>query len=75
MDGIRAAPAHTVVEALQKMGAGTPRRSTLGLLLILVAFGASGCADPFCGPTNPDNADPSCSIYAPMQPTYFPAVI
>jgi hypothetical protein len=53
---------------------GMPRHLTLGLLVILVALGASGCADQLCGFAKSDSADFSCPIRRPMPPTYFPAI-
>jgi hypothetical protein len=57
-----------------RMSTGTSRSSTLGLLVVLLAFGASGCTDSSCGPTSPSSSDSFCSSHRPMQPTYFPAI-
>jgi hypothetical protein len=75
MDGIRSAlSGDTVVENSAETSTGMPRHLTLGLLLVLVAFGASGCADQFCGFAKSDSAVPSCPTHGPMPPTYFPAL-
>jgi hypothetical protein len=63
---------YTAIGAMRSKGMQC--RPTLALLLVLVAFGTSGCADHLCGPTKPDSTNSSCSIRGPMQPTYFPAV-
>jgi len=75
MDGVRLVSRSEVDgETKRKMSTGMARRPTLGLLLVLVNVGASGCADHFCGAQYPYGTDFSCTTHEPMQPTYFPAI-